>query len=125
MAPRHTMRRFSASLTQRKTKSGVFACFKGRGGKWEGRGTLTEMRSVGDGTLRMQQNEAVFIKKPSETPYYENLAEERCASEATLWTQRLRIFGSKRAQLCRVRQTALDAGPSPPRKRLNLTTCRT
>lgn len=92
MAPRHTMRRFSASLTQRKTKSGVFACFKGRGGNREGRGTLTEMRSVGDGTLRMQQNEAVFIKKPSETPYYENLAEERCASEATLWTLRLRIY---------------------------------
>lgn len=73
--------------TAKKTKSGVFACFKGRGGKREGRGALTEMRSVGDGTLRMQQNEAVFIKKPSETPYYENLAEEGCASEATLWTR--------------------------------------
>lgn len=109
MAPRHNMRRFSASLTQCKTKSGVFACFKGRGGEWEARGTLTEMRSVGDGTLRTQQNEAVFIKKPSETPYYENLAEERCASEATLWTLRLRIFGSERAQLCHVRQTGMPA----------------
>lgn len=82
MAARHTSHRFSASLTQCKTKSGMFACLKGHGGNWEGRGTLTEMRGVGDRTLQSQRSKAVFIKKPSKTPYYENLAEKHCASDS-------------------------------------------
>lgn len=82
MAARHTSRRFPASLTQCKTKSGMFACLKGHRGNWEGREMLTEMRGVGDGTLQSQRSKAVFIKKPSETPYYENLAEKRCASDS-------------------------------------------
>lgn len=82
MAARHTSHRFSASLTQCKTKSGMFACLKGHGGNWEGRGMLTEIRGVGDGTLQRQRSKAVFVKKPPETTYYENLAEERCASDS-------------------------------------------
>lgn len=58
----------------------LFKRSRGKFGKEKG--TLTEMRGVGDETLQTQQSKAVFIKKPSETPYYENLAEERCASDS-------------------------------------------
>lgn len=71
-------------------------------------GTLTEMRGVGDGTLQAQRSEAVFIKKPSETPYYENLVEKRCAS--TSLDLVLAFFWRQKSRLCR------DTESSPPRK---------